>query len=138
MANLCFFFCCFVLTARVAFFVAQHLFSRFRRAKSYRVLAQELLPRQAVLAGERGRDRDGPLNMAKSKNHTAHNQSRKNHRNGIKKAPKSKANSKKGQDSKMVRNSRFAVRGNIAKRQGDAAWEKYVEERDAARERRGA
>ena len=76
--------------------------------------------------------------MAKSKNHTAHNQSKKNHRNGIRKAMKSKVKSKKGQDQKMVRNSRFAVRGNIAKRQGEEAWGKYVEERDAAREKRGA
>ena len=47
--------------------------------------------------------------MAKSKNHTANNQSRKNHRN-FKKAPRVKIVSKKGQDSKMVRNSRFALR----------------------------
>jgi hypothetical protein len=34
--------------------------------------------------------------MAKSKNHTAHNQSKKNHRNGIKKPVKHKYTSTKG------------------------------------------
>jgi len=34
--------------------------------------------------------------MAKSKNHTAHNQSYKNHRNGIKKQKKQKYSSTKG------------------------------------------
>jgi len=34
--------------------------------------------------------------MAKSKNHTAHNQSYKNHKNGIKKVKKHKYTSRKG------------------------------------------
>ncbi len=37
--------------------------------------------------------------MAKSKNHTAHNQSYKNHRNGIKKQKKQKYSSTKGVSS---------------------------------------
>jgi large subunit ribosomal protein L29e len=43
-------------------------------------------------------------NMAKSKNHTAHNQSRKDHRNGIKKPVKHKYTSTKGMDPKFLRN----------------------------------
>ncbi|GIL74889.1 hypothetical protein Vretifemale_4763 [Volvox reticuliferus] len=42
--------------------------------------------------------------MAKSKNHTAHNQNRKAHRNGIKKPQKHKYNSRKGMDPKFLRN----------------------------------
>ena len=71
--------------------------------------------------------------MAKSTNHTAHNQSYKNHRNGIKRVRTLKVSSKKGQDQKMVRNSKFAHRGNMAKKTGGEAWDKYVEERDARR-----
>jgi len=50
--------------------------------------------------------------MAKSKNHTNHNQTRKAHRNGIKK-PKSKGKSLslKGVDPKFRRNQKFAKRG---------------------------
>merc|ERR1711924_542603 len=76
--------------------------------------------------------------MAKSKNHTARNQTYKNHRNGIKKVKRTRTSSKKGQDARMVRNARFASRGNNAKRAGEEAWEKYVEELDAGREKRGA
>ena len=35
-----------------------------------------------------------------------------------------KKGNKKGQDQKMVRNSRFAARGNIAKKLGGEAWDK--------------
>ncbi|PVF94039.1 hypothetical protein CPB86DRAFT_789493 [Serendipita vermifera] len=50
--------------------------------------------------------------MAKSKNHTNHNQNKKAHRNGIKK-PKSHGRhlSLKGVDPKFRRNHRFAVAG---------------------------
>jgi len=72
--------------------------------------------------------------MAKSKNHTGHNQVYKNHRNGIKRTRPAKKNPMKGQDQKMVRNARFAQKGNLAKKQGGEAWDAYVEQRDARRE----
>lgn len=45
--------------------------------------------------------------MAKQKNHTSHNQSRKNHRNGIKKPKKHRYESLKGCDLKYRKNRRF-------------------------------
>jgi large subunit ribosomal protein L29e len=50
--------------------------------------------------------------MAKSKNHTAHNQSYKAHRNGIKKVKKQKYTSRKGMDPKFLRNQRYAKKHN--------------------------
>ncbi|RDX53074.1 hypothetical protein K466DRAFT_587231 [Polyporus arcularius HHB13444] len=50
--------------------------------------------------------------MAKSKNHTNHNQSRKAHRNGIKKPQSHRTRSMKGVDPKFRRNSRFALVGS--------------------------
>eukprot|EP00241_Pyramimonas_parkeae_P024156 CAMPEP_0114283364 /NCGR_PEP_ID=MMETSP0059-20121206/4060_1 /TAXON_ID=36894 /ORGANISM="Pyramimonas parkeae, Strain CCMP726" /LENGTH=56 /DNA_ID=CAMNT_0001404083 /DNA_START=43 /DNA_END=213 /DNA_ORIENTATION=+ len=50
--------------------------------------------------------------MAKSKNHTAHNQSYKAHRNGIKKPKKQKCISTKGMDPKFLRNQRYAKKHN--------------------------
>jgi large subunit ribosomal protein L29e len=49
--------------------------------------------------------------MAKSKNHTNHNQNKKAHRNGIKKAPKFRKMSTKGMCPRFLRNQRFALRG---------------------------
>ncbi|KAH9048972.1 ribosomal L29e protein family-domain-containing protein [Lactarius hengduanensis] len=51
--------------------------------------------------------------MAKSKNHTNHNQTRKAHRNGIKK-PKSagRTRSSKGVDPKFRRNALYALTGS--------------------------
>jgi large subunit ribosomal protein L29e len=49
--------------------------------------------------------------MAKSKNHTNHNQNKKAHRNGIKKPLRSKYPSLKGVDPKFLRNQRFAKKG---------------------------
>uniref|UniRef100_A0A8C8UGJ8 60S ribosomal protein L29 n=1 Tax=Peromyscus maniculatus bairdii TaxID=230844 RepID=A0A8C8UGJ8_PERMB len=46
--------------------------------------------------------------MAKSKNHTTHNQSRKWHRNGIKKPRSQRYESLKGVDPKFLRNMCFA------------------------------
>ena len=51
--------------------------------------------------------------MAKSKNHTAHNQTYKAHRNGIKKLNQHKHNSRKGMDPKFLRNQRYAQRHNV-------------------------
>ncbi|EOD39698.1 hypothetical protein EMIHUDRAFT_62761 [Emiliania huxleyi CCMP1516] len=53
--------------------------------------------------------------MAKSTNHTAHNQSYKNHRNGIKKPfalKKGQRRALKGMDPKFLRNLRFAKKHN--------------------------
>ncbi|KAM7328376.1 hypothetical protein ACRRTK_012468 [Alexandromys fortis] len=50
--------------------------------------------------------------MAKSKNHTIHNQSRKWHTNGIKKPRSQRYESLKGVDPKFLRNMRFAKKHN--------------------------
>ncbi|KAL6030624.1 hypothetical protein STEG23_021598 [Scotinomys teguina] len=50
--------------------------------------------------------------MAKSKNHTTHNQSRKWHRNGIKKPWSQRYESLKGVVPKFLRNMRFAKKHN--------------------------
>nr|XP_034368077.1 60S ribosomal protein L29-like [Arvicanthis niloticus] len=50
--------------------------------------------------------------MAKSKNHTTHNQSHKWHRNGIKKPGSQRYESLKGIDPKFLRNIRFAKKHN--------------------------
>ncbi|KAK1923665.1 hypothetical protein DB88DRAFT_492024 [Papiliotrema laurentii] len=49
--------------------------------------------------------------MAKSKNHTAHNQNKKAHRNGITKVKSNKYASMKGVDPKFRRNQRWAQLG---------------------------
>ena len=46
--------------------------------------------------------------MAKSKNHTNHNQSYKNHRNGIKQVPKTKYGHSRGISQTLLRNNRRA------------------------------
>ncbi|KAH7685559.1 Ribosomal protein L29e protein [Dioscorea alata] len=51
--------------------------------------------------------------MAKSKNHTAHNQSYKAHKNGIKKPRRH--TSTKGMDPKFLRNQRYARKHNNKK-----------------------
>ncbi|XP_041910612.1 uncharacterized protein LOC121677118 [Arvicola amphibius] len=50
--------------------------------------------------------------MAKSKTHTTHNQSRKWHRNGIKKPRSQRYESLKGVDPRFLRNMRFAKKHN--------------------------
>ncbi|KAG7013674.1 60S ribosomal protein L29-1, partial [Cucurbita argyrosperma subsp. argyrosperma] len=57
-------------------------------------------------------NKSGETEMAKSKNHTAHNQSRKAHRNGIKKPRKHRHTSTKGMDPKFLRNQRYAKKHN--------------------------
>ena len=49
-------------------------------------------------------------------NHTAHNQTRKAHRNGIKKPKKQRYSSRKGMDPKFLRNQKFAMKGMLAKK----------------------
>ncbi|XP_043692507.1 60S ribosomal protein L29-1-like [Telopea speciosissima] len=50
--------------------------------------------------------------MAKSKNHTAHNQSHKAHKNRIKKPKRHRHTSTKGMDPKFLRNQRYARKHN--------------------------
>ncbi|KAF8897345.1 ribosomal L29e protein family-domain-containing protein [Infundibulicybe gibba] len=50
--------------------------------------------------------------MAKSKNHTNHNQNKKAHRNGIKKPKSMRSRSLKGVDGKFRRNARHALAGS--------------------------
>nr|ABW90361.1 putative ribosomal protein L29 [Sipunculus nudus] len=50
--------------------------------------------------------------MAKSKNHTDHNQHKKQHRNGIKRPKTNRYPSLKGVDPKFLKNMRFAKRHN--------------------------
>ncbi|KAJ9154588.1 hypothetical protein P3X46_027908 [Hevea brasiliensis] len=59
--------------------------------------------------------------MAKSKNHTAHNQSYKAHKNGIKKPKRHRHTSTKGMDPKFLRNQRYARKHN--KKSGETATE---------------
>ncbi|KOB58207.1 Ribosomal protein L29 [Operophtera brumata] len=51
--------------------------------------------------------------MAKLKNNTSHNQSRKAHRNGIKKPTKFRHESTLGMDPKFLKNQRFCKKGNL-------------------------
>ncbi|KZT13136.1 uncharacterized protein LAESUDRAFT_808598 [Laetiporus sulphureus 93-53] len=50
--------------------------------------------------------------MAKSKNHTNHNQNKKAHRNGIKKPQSHRTRSMKGVDPKFRRNAKYALVGS--------------------------
>ncbi|BFZ08541.1 hypothetical protein BsWGS_11580 [Bradybaena similaris] len=50
--------------------------------------------------------------MAKSKNHTNHNQNSKNHRNGIHKPKSNRYPSMKGVDPKFLRNLKFSRKHN--------------------------
>ncbi|KAI0265129.1 ribosomal L29e protein family-domain-containing protein [Gloeopeniophorella convolvens] len=50
--------------------------------------------------------------MAKSKNHTNHNQTRKAHRNGIKRPGAGRTRSLKGVDAKFRRNALHALIGS--------------------------
>ena len=59
--------------------------------------------------------------MAKSKNHTTHNQSRKWHRNGIKKPRSQRYESLKGVDPKLLRNMCFANKKGLKKMQANNA-----------------
>ena len=54
--------------------------------------------------------------MAKSKNHTAHNQNAKAHRNGITKQTRQRYASLKGCDPKFLRNRRRSQKAMMAKK----------------------
>ncbi|XP_017891039.1 60S ribosomal protein L29-1 [Ceratina calcarata] len=68
--------------------------------------------------------------MAKSKNHTNHNQNRKAHRNGIKKPKRYRHESTLGMDLKFLRNQRFAKKHNLKPKE----QLKRAEKRKALRE----
>jgi large subunit ribosomal protein L29e len=51
--------------------------------------------------------------MAKSKNHTNHNQNKKAHKNGIKKSTKQRYVSLNGVCPRFRRNQRYAVKGTL-------------------------
>ncbi|RXK36586.1 50S small subunit ribosomal protein L29 [Tremella mesenterica] len=51
--------------------------------------------------------------MAKSKNHTNHNQNKKAHKNKIKRAVTSRHPNQKGVDAKFRRNQKYAVQGSL-------------------------
>ncbi|KAF4519977.1 hypothetical protein B566_EDAN005477 [Ephemera danica] len=51
--------------------------------------------------------------MAKSKNHTNHNQNRKAHRNGIQKPKRYRHESTRGVDSKFLKNLKFSKKHNL-------------------------
>ncbi|XP_018327276.1 60S ribosomal protein L29 [Agrilus planipennis] len=55
--------------------------------------------------------------MAKSKNHTNHNQNRKAHRNGIKKPKRYRHESTLGMDAKFLKNQRFSKKHNLNTKQ---------------------
>nr|ALS04638.1 60S ribosomal protein L29 [Pseudodiaptomus poplesia] len=55
--------------------------------------------------------------MAKSKNHTNHNQSRKAPRNGLRKPTTSRHMTMKGCDPKFLKNMKFAKKPNLTKAQ---------------------
>ncbi|KAL5242579.1 hypothetical protein ACI65C_009989 [Semiaphis heraclei] len=52
--------------------------------------------------------------MAKSKNHTNHNQNRKDHRNGIYRPKKYRHESRRGVCQKFLRNQKYALKGNLS------------------------
>ncbi|XP_065168749.1 uncharacterized protein RpL29 [Atheta coriaria] len=68
--------------------------------------------------------------MAKSKNHTAHNQNRKDHRNGIKKPKIPRHEATLGMDAKFLKNQKFSKKHNLK----PAAQLKVAAERKAKRE----
>jgi large subunit ribosomal protein L29e len=51
--------------------------------------------------------------MAKSKNHTNHNQNAKAHRNGLKKPKAAARGSMKGVCPKFMRNQRYAIKAQV-------------------------
>ena len=57
------------------------------------------------------------LNMAKSKNHTNHNQNRKHHRNPTRKPNTKQKIKMKGMDPKFLKNLKFAKKHNLNKTQ---------------------
>lgn len=67
--------------------------------------------------------------MAKSKNHTNHNQSYKNHRNGIKRPIRNKHQLLKGVNAKYLRNRRRAIKFDSNQNKHSARYIKDDEEK---------
>ena len=65
--------------------------------------------------------------MAKSKNHTNHNQGYKNHRNGIKRPKRNRYQNLKGVNAKYLRNRRRAIKYD---KKQNKHWERYVEKEE--------
>merc|ERR1712093_53893 len=76
--------------------------------------------------------------MAKSKNHTNHNQIRKAHRNGIHKAKRFKKMSTTGMDCKFLRNQRHAKNGMSVSKEEKEEREKLQKEAQKKFEERAA
>ncbi|XP_058456218.1 large ribosomal subunit protein eL29 [Malaya genurostris] len=53
--------------------------------------------------------------MAKSKNHTNHNQNQKAHKNGISKPKRQRKETTRGMCQKFLRNLRFSKKGNLSR-----------------------
>jgi len=77
--------------------------------------------------------------MAKSKNHTGHNQGYKNHRNGIKKTRRPRKMSMQGMNCRFVRNQAYAKRGmkfsdeeKAARQEAQKEAQKKAEEKKVA------
>uniref|UniRef100_A0A1L8DSJ8 60S ribosomal protein L29 n=1 Tax=Nyssomyia neivai TaxID=330878 RepID=A0A1L8DSJ8_9DIPT len=66
--------------------------------------------------------------MAKSKNHTNHNQNRKAHRNGIKRPKRKLHESTLGMCAKFLRNQRFAKKGNVPRAEAVKRHDQRVKE----------
>ncbi|XP_005176380.1 large ribosomal subunit protein eL29 [Musca domestica] len=64
--------------------------------------------------------------MAKSKNHTNHNQNRKAHRNGIKRPMRKRHESTLGMDVKFLTNQRFARKNNLTRAEADQRYKDRV------------
>ncbi|XP_046387767.1 60S ribosomal protein L29-1 [Ischnura elegans] len=69
--------------------------------------------------------------MAKSKNHTSHNQHKKAHRNGIKRPKRFRHESTRGVDPKFLRNLKFSKKHNLKPAQQLKVFQKRKAARDA-------
>ncbi|KAH8290163.1 large ribosomal subunit protein eL29 [Drosophila kikkawai] len=66
--------------------------------------------------------------MAKSKNHTNHNQNKKAHRNGIKRPMRKRHESTLGMDVKFLINQRYARKGNLSREESVKRYNERVAE----------
>jgi large subunit ribosomal protein L29e len=66
--------------------------------------------------------------MAKSKNHSNHNQGHKNHRNGIKRPTSEKFGSLKGVNAKFLRNRRRGIKFDAKQNKHVARYTKEKKE----------
>ncbi|CAM6031261.1 unnamed protein product [Sphagnum compactum] len=61
--------------------------------------------------------------MAKSKNHTNHNQNQKANKNGIKRPKRQRSESTRGMDAKVLRNLRFSKKHNVSREEAQKRFE---------------